>query len=105
MRQQITDLSPEIIFHLAAQPLVRRSYEFPRETWATNVMGTVHLLDVLRDFSAACAVVVVTTDKVYHNREWLLCRRVYYGYSQETSVELNQNKKVLFIDCIRFSKR
>lgn len=71
LRQRITDFSPEIIFHLAAQPLVRRSYEFPRETWATNVMGTVHLLDVLRNFSAACAVVVVTTDKVYHNREWL----------------------------------
>jgi CDP-glucose 4,6-dehydratase len=62
---------PEVVFHLAAQPLVRRSYRAPVETWATNVMGTAHLLEALRRFEAPCAVVIVTTDKVYADREWL----------------------------------
>ncbi len=69
--QRLRETEPQVILHLAAQPLVRRSYAMPRETWATNVMGTVHLLDALRGWKAACAVVVVTTDKVYQNREWV----------------------------------
>ncbi|AGX87885.1 CDP-glucose 4,6-dehydratase [Candidatus Symbiobacter mobilis] len=60
----------EIVFHLAAQPLVRRSYQEPVETYATNVMGTVHLLDCVRRVPSVRAVVVVTTDKCYDNREW-----------------------------------
>ena len=62
--------APEIVFHLAAQPLVRRSYREPLETWATNVMGTAHVLEAVRALDRPCAVVVVTTDKVYENREW-----------------------------------
>ncbi|EHP44831.1 CDP-glucose 4,6-dehydratase [Cupriavidus basilensis OR16] len=62
---------PEIIFHLAAQPLVRASYDQPVQTWATNVMGTVHLLEAVRACPSVRAVVVVTTDKSYENREWL----------------------------------
>lgn len=61
---------PEIVFHLAAQPLVRRSYREPVATWATNVMGTVHVLEAARVTPGLRALVVVTTDKCYENREW-----------------------------------
>ncbi len=61
---------PEIVFHLAAQPLVRRSYREPVTTWATNVMGTVHVLEAARHTPDVRAVIVVTTDKCYENREW-----------------------------------
>lgn len=60
---------PEIIFHLAAQPLVRASYKDPVVTYATNVMGSVHLLEVLRGLDSARVTVMVTTDKVYRNLE------------------------------------
>lgn len=62
---------PEVVFHLAAQPLVRLSYEQPVETYATNVMGTVHLLDACRRSKGVKAVVCVTSDKCYENREWV----------------------------------
>ena len=61
---------PEIVLHLAAQALVRRSYATPVETFAINVMGTVHLLEALRQTDGVRAAVLVTTDKVYANREW-----------------------------------
>lgn len=61
---------PEIIFHLAAQPLVRYAYVQPVETYAVNVMGTVHLLEAVRATAGVKAVVNVTTDKCYENREW-----------------------------------
>jgi CDP-glucose 4,6-dehydratase len=61
---------PEVVFHLAAQSLVRRSYASPVETYATNVMGTLHLLEGIRHTPNVRAVVVVTTDKCYENREW-----------------------------------
>lgn len=62
---------PEVVFHLAAQPLVRLSYEIPVETFAINVMGTAHLLDAIREYAKPCSVVCITTDKCYENREWL----------------------------------
>ncbi len=62
--------APDIVFHLAAQPLVRLSYEQPLETLASNVMGTAHVLEAIRRRGAACTVVVVTSDKCYENREW-----------------------------------
>ena len=62
---------PEIVFHMAAQPLVRRSYVEPVETYATNVMGTVHLLEAVRNTPGVKAVVNITTDKCYENREWI----------------------------------
>jgi CDP-glucose 4,6-dehydratase len=61
---------PEIVIHMAAQPLVRYSYENPVETYATNVMGTVHLLEAVRNTPGVKAVVNITTDKCYENREW-----------------------------------
>jgi CDP-glucose 4,6-dehydratase len=61
---------PEIVFHMAAQPRVLRSYENPIETYSTNVMGTVHMLEALRRLDLSCVVVNVTTDKCYENRRW-----------------------------------
>lgn len=61
---------PEIVFHMAAQPLVRYSYSEPVETYATNVMGTVNLLEAVRSTPGVKAVVNITTDKCYENREW-----------------------------------
>ncbi|AFT84799.1 CDP-glucose 4,6-dehydratase [Paraburkholderia phenoliruptrix] len=61
---------PEVVIHMAAQPLVRESYVNPVETYETNVLGTVHLLDAIRQVPGVRAVVVVTTDKCYENREW-----------------------------------
>lgn len=70
--QTIFDESrPEIVFHMAAQPLVRYSYQNPIETYATNVMGTVHLLEAVRHTAGVKAVVNITTDKCYENHEWV----------------------------------
>lgn len=63
--------APEVVFHLAAQPLVRLSYEDPVGTYATNVMGTVHLLDAVRRCGSVRAVINVTSDKCYENLEWV----------------------------------
>lgn len=65
----VQDAKPEIVFHLAAQPLVRRSYREPVETWSTNVIGTTHVLEACRQQPGVRAVVVVTTDKCYRNKE------------------------------------
>ena len=69
--ESIQQAAPDFVFHLAAQPLVRLSYDQPVETYDTNVMGTVHVLDALRRLNRRCAAVFVTTDKCYENREWL----------------------------------
>ncbi len=71
LMQAMQAAQPEIVFHLAAQPLVRYSYTAPVETYAVNVMGTVNLLEVVRHISSVKAVVNVTTDKCYENREWV----------------------------------
>ena len=68
---------PEIVFHMAAQPLVRRSYVDPVLTFNTNVIGTTNLLDVARRFESAKCIVNITTDKVYNNKEWL------WGYRED----------------------
>ena len=70
LKDAVRHTRPEIVFHLAAQPLVRESYRNPVETFATNVMGTVNLLEAVRS-SSARVVIVVTSDKCYENREWL----------------------------------
>src|SRR5690348_5285914 len=61
---------PDIVIHMAAQSLVRYSYEHPVETFSTNVLGTVHVLDCIRRVPSVRAVVIVTSDKCYHNNEW-----------------------------------
>jgi CDP-glucose 4,6-dehydratase len=62
---------PEIVFHLAAQPLVRLSYDCPVETYATNVQGTVHVLDACRRMEGLKSIICITSDKCYENREWI----------------------------------
>jgi CDP-glucose 4,6-dehydratase len=70
LRSTMRAFAPDIVFHLAAQPLVRASYDDPVGTYATNVMGTVNVLESVRACPGVRAVVVVTTDKAYENREW-----------------------------------
>ena len=70
LKKVFEDSQPEIVLHLAAQPIVRDSYKDPRYTYETNVMGTVNLLECVRLFSCVKSVVNVTTDKVYKNNEW-----------------------------------
>jgi CDP-glucose 4,6-dehydratase len=65
----VESFRPEVVFHLAAQPLVRRSYKDPIETWSTNVMGTANVLEACRQVDSVRAVVAITTDKVYANQE------------------------------------
>lgn len=75
------EVKPDIVFHLAAQPIVRDAYKDPRYTYETNVMGTVNLLECVRSVDTVKSVVNVTTDKVYKNKEWI------WGYRENE--ELN----------------
>ena len=70
LSESIRTFNPDILLHLAAQPLVRLSYKEPIETYSTNVMGTVNVLEASRYASHLKAIVVITTDKCYENREW-----------------------------------
>lgn len=70
LKNYIDSVNPEIIFHLAAQPLVRKSYQDPLYTYATNVMGTVNILECVRLNDSVKSFVNITTDKVYKNNEW-----------------------------------
>lgn len=77
VRAQFAEFQPEIVIHMAAQPLVRLSYQQPIETYATNVMGTVHVLEAARQVGSVKAIVNITTDKCYENREWV------WGYRED----------------------
>jgi CDP-glucose 4,6-dehydratase len=77
VREAFSTAEPEIVIHMAAQPLVGYSYNHPVETYATNVLGTVHVLEVARAASNLRAIVNVTTDKSYENREWV------WGYRED----------------------
>ncbi|MEJ7740620.1 MAG: CDP-glucose 4,6-dehydratase [Chitinophagaceae bacterium] len=68
---EVRSFRPDFIFHMAAQPLVRLSYDLPTETFEVNTLGTAYLLDAVRHLANPCTVVLITTDKVYHNREWV----------------------------------
>ena len=72
---------PEIVLHLAAQPIVRDSYKDPHYTYETNVMGTVNLLECVRQSNCVKSVLNVTTDKVYHNNEWV------WGYRENEPLD------------------
>lgn len=80
LEEALENSKAEIVFHLAAQPLVRASYADPVETYSTNVMGTVHLLDAIRRQKTVKSVVVVTSDKCYENKEWL------WGYRENEAM-------------------
>jgi CDP-glucose 4,6-dehydratase len=77
LQKSILEFQPDFIFHLAAQPLVRLSYEIPSETFEINAIGTANLLDAIRLMKKPCSIVLITTDKVYHNNEWV------YPYREE----------------------
>lgn len=77
LERAINEAKPEIVIHMAAQPLVRYSYQNPVETYAVNVMGTVNLLEAIRRVGGVRAIVNVTTDKCYENREWV------WGYRED----------------------
>ena len=80
LQQALQAAQPEIVIHMAAQPLVRYSYQNPVETYATNVMGTVHLLESVRNTPEVRAVLNITTDKCYENREWI------WGYRENEAL-------------------
>lgn len=80
LKREIQKASPEIVIHMAAQSLVRYSYDNPVETYSTNVMGSVHLLEAVRNTRGVKAVVNVTSDKCYENREWL------WGYRENEAI-------------------
>jgi CDP-glucose 4,6-dehydratase len=80
LESAIVKVQPDFVFHLAAQALVRRSYADPRDTWQTNVMGTLHLLEALRALSKPCAAVLITSDKCYDNVEWV------WGYRESDAL-------------------
>ena len=71
LQSSLKRVQPEVVFHLAAQPLVRESYRNPLNTLTTNVMGATHLMEAIRNVESVLAVVIITTDKVYENREWV----------------------------------
>jgi CDP-glucose 4,6-dehydratase len=77
LKRSLLRVQPDFVFHLAAQALVRYSYEHPLDTYSTNVMGTANVLEALRPLEKPCAAVIVTTDKCYENRE------VDHAYSEE----------------------
>lgn len=81
MKKVFEEVQPEIVLHLAAQPIVRDSYKAPRYTYETNVMGTVNVMECVRLFSCVKSVLNVTTDKVYHNNEWC------WGYREDEPLD------------------
>ena len=80
LNKAMRDAAPDIVIHMAAQPLVRYSYVNPVETYSTNVMGTVHLLEAVRQTPSVRAVVNVTSDKCYDNKEWV------WGYRENEAM-------------------
>jgi len=70
LEKEIVNFKPDFIFHLAAQPLVRLSYDIPAETFEVNTLGTAFLLDAVIRLENSCRVIAITTDKVYENKEW-----------------------------------
>lgn len=80
IREIIGNFKPDFLFHLAAQPIVSLSYDDPLETISTNVMGTAHILEVLRSFQHKCNAVIITSDKCYENVEWV------WGYKETDAV-------------------
>jgi CDP-glucose 4,6-dehydratase len=71
LKESMSECRPDVVIHMAAQSVVRRAYEDPVETYSSNVMGTVHVLEAVRQLGRPCVVVNVTSDKCYENREWV----------------------------------
>ncbi|HEC99205.1 MAG TPA: CDP-glucose 4,6-dehydratase [Proteobacteria bacterium] len=80
LREAIASFQPDVVFHMAAQSLVRKSYEYPVETFETNVMGTVNVFEACRQVDSVRAIVNITSDKCYENQEWI------WGYRENDPV-------------------
>jgi CDP-glucose 4,6-dehydratase len=80
VKAHLNEFKPAVVIHMAAQPLVRLSYDQPVETYSTNVMGTVHLFEAARHAGSVKAIVNITTDKCYENREWV------WGYREDEAI-------------------
>lgn len=106
LKKAISDFQPDIVFHLAAQPIVRESYNNPVYTYDVNVMGTVNVMEAVRNCSSVKSLVNVTTDKVYLNREWVwgyredevLCGFDPYSNSKSCSELVTYSYKCSFFD-------
>ncbi len=101
--QLVADVRPDVVLHLAAQPLVRLSYESPVETFATNVMGSIHVLEAVRRSAHICSVVMITTDKCYANREWLSSYREQDAMGGHDPYSASKGAAELAIDSYRSS--
>ncbi|MEI9959244.1 MAG: GDP-mannose 4,6-dehydratase [Ferruginibacter sp.] len=77
MQTELDNFQPDFVFHLAAQALVRRSYQIPSETFEVNAIGTANILEAVNKLPGKCTVVVITTDKVYENKE------INYHYNED----------------------
>lgn len=106
LKKAISDFQPDIVFHLAAQPIVRESYNNPVYTYDVNVMGTVNIMEAVRNCNSVKSLVNVTTDKVYLNREWVwgyredevLCGFDPYSNSKSCSELVTYSYKCSFFD-------
>lgn len=106
VRLAMLEANPDVVFHLAAQPIVRASYDKPRETYETNVMGTVNVLEAVRQCHDVKSVVIITTDKVYKNKEWHwgyreceeLCGRDPYASSKSCAELVTYSYRASFFD-------
>ena len=103
LETEILSFQPDFVFHLAAQPIVRVSYEIPNETFEVNVMGTSNLLDTIRLVRNKCTLVLITTDKVYQNKEWVYPYRESDSLGGYDPYSSSKACAELLIDCYRNS--
>jgi CDP-glucose 4,6-dehydratase len=100
---RVAEVKPQIVFHLAAQPLVRLSYREPLETLETNVVGVANLLEAVRAADLACSVVIVTSDKCYANRDWVWGYRENDRMGGHDPYSMSKGAAELVVDCWRSS--
>ncbi len=103
LESELKSFEPDFVFHLAAQPLVRLSYDYPTETFEVNAIGTANLLDAVRTLNNKCSVVLITTDKVYHNNEWDYPYREVDRLGGYDPYSASKACSELIIDCYRNS--
>jgi CDP-glucose 4,6-dehydratase len=103
MKEEILAFQPDYLFHLAAQPLVRRSYIIPAETFEVNVAGTANVLEIVKDIPGKCIVVVITTDKVYENKEQDILYKEEDALGGHDPYSASKACTELVVDCFRKS--
>ncbi len=100
---RVAEVAPDVIFHLAAQPIVRESYQTPVETLETNVTGTAHVLEAVRTLGRPCAIVVITSDKCYQNNEWVWGYRENDPLGGNDPYSMSKGAAELVVHCWRAS--